>query len=162
MTLNFLFGSDFPVFHPTKGKMIIKKDDLNKCMERMFVYWKYMMKKNGENNHTLYISNEAYMEMVFIDKLKKDTIRDEKGMKRKYVMKYEGVYVNKTITSIIVPYWFNMIMKAEMNSSHIPTSRSFEDKDKVMDRYYNDLQNNLTGNHHRNKFVSVPRNVYGN
>lgn len=155
------FVSDVPVFHPTKGKIIINKDDLDMCMIRMFMTWKNMMKKNGEKNHTLYISNEAYMEMVFMDKLKKHTIRDEKGMKRKYVMKDEGVYVNKNNTSIVAPYWFNAMILTLMDSSHLPIGRSFEDKDKVMERYYNDLQNNLTGNHYRNNFIKVPPKSIG-
>ena len=36
-----------------------------------------------------------------------------------------------------------------------------ENKNQVMNEYYNDLQNNLTGNHYRNNFVSVPPKAIG-
>lgn len=161
MTLNFQFGSNVPLLHPTKGKIIIQKDTLNECMERLYMYWKFMIRKNKGSNHTLYISNEAYLETVFINKEKQFTIRDEKGMKRKYIMKKEGVYVNKNITSIVVPRWFNMILLAQQGSSHMALGKSFENKNQVMNEYYNDLQNNLTGNHYRNNFVSVPPKAIG-
>ena len=158
--LNF-FIKDYSVNHLYKGKISISKDILNECMDSLFMYWEYMIGKNKDKNHTLYISNEAYLEMSCFDKLKKVTIPDEKGMKRKYIMKKEGVYVTKNEKSIIAPFWFNMIIQAYMGHTHMELSKSFQNQDEVLKDYYTDLQNNLTGNHYRNHFVSVPSNVYG-
>jgi len=101
----------------------------------------------GDNKHTLYISNEDYWSLITGD-VRKERYKNEKGELKVYKRVGKGIYVHNK-KSILAPTFLNAMVKHnDMN----PTSSIDEHRSNL----HIQQAQNYTGNHYRNKFVSVP------
>jgi len=106
----------------------------------------------GHNRHTTYVANDDYWYLI-LDDAKKAKYRNEKGELRNYKRVGKGIYVHNN-KSIIAPTFLNALVRHNDN-----------DPSASLDEFLTDLhiqqKNNYTGNHKRNKFLSVPCPVSG-
>ncbi len=115
-------------------------------------YRRTEMEHLGHNKHTLYISNEDYWSLIVGD-VRKERYKNEKGELKVYKRVGKGIYVHNK-KSILAPTFLNAMVK---HSGHNPTA-SLDEHINVLHR---EQAQNHTGNHYRNKFVSVPPPVSG-
>ena len=129
--------------------------------DKVYKVWEKLRTKVGKSFYTMYVPNEVYFE-VCENKPKHITIPDETGMRRKYIMKKEGIYVNKKETSIVVPLLFDIFIKTKAGLNW-DDSEDFatQTEDEFIMGLTSNIINNHSGNHYRNNFVSVPSKVYG-
>ena len=103
--------------------------------------------KYGDNKHTLYIANDDYWSLITGD-IKKEKYRNEKGEKRVYKRISKGIYIHGK-KSILAPTFLNALVK----HNDMKPSASI---DEHISSLRNDIKQNHTGNHYRNKYNSVP------
>jgi len=101
----------------------------------------------GDNKHTLYIANEDYWSLIVGD-VRKEKYRNEKGELRVYKRVGKGIYVHNN-KSILAPTFLNALVK---HNDMKPTASLDEHKTDL----HSQQARNYTGNHYRNKYVSVP------
>ena len=102
--------------------------------------------------HTLYISNEDFMELIE-KKIKKERLINDKGEVKVYKRVQDGIYLHNN-KSIIAPRLLNLIVN---NHNIKPTIN----EDEHYKNLITDISTNNTGNHHRNHFVKVPPKAIG-
>jgi len=118
----------------------------------------------SKNDKVILMDNDDYC-LLHKRGVEKHSIRGSDGTIRTYIYdEKDGIYKTKFKTHILAPH-FHMAYEMHRCGFQINWEqywKNYSGKCNVFEQTSSKIRQRLhTGNHHRNKFVSVPKSVYG-